>query len=359
MKERQFRNKITWFSFLFSILVIWVHSFNAELFLGKSEKGQRIYELEAFFGRDLAQIAVPGFFMISSYLFYRNFREGIAGVSGSVCQSPAKNFLTRLWEKWESRIRSVLVPYLLWNAIYYMGYVIGSRLPFVEKVVGKGIVPVSLEVFVDAVLHYRYLYVFWYLYQLILLILLAPVLYLLLKNIRISMVFLAAAAACAFFDVRLPALNADALFYYCAAAWAAIHGRRIVEQKYSAERRVLGAWLMGAGILCHLLMYRSYHTGFVVMCRLLVPVGLWFFVNEEELPQAYSFMKNNFFIYAVHFAFVRLINKTAALFLPRREWVPLLLFLCMPFIMVLIGNACAFLIKKISRPLWKLLNGGR
>ena len=32
--EQQFRNKIRWFTFLFSILVVWVHSVNAELFLG-------------------------------------------------------------------------------------------------------------------------------------------------------------------------------------------------------------------------------------------------------------------------------------------------------------------------------------
>ena len=33
MTEKQFRGKVTWFSFAFSLLVIWVHSYNAELFL--------------------------------------------------------------------------------------------------------------------------------------------------------------------------------------------------------------------------------------------------------------------------------------------------------------------------------------
>ena len=36
MRDKWFYNKITWFSFVFSLLVIWIHSYNAELYLGKS-----------------------------------------------------------------------------------------------------------------------------------------------------------------------------------------------------------------------------------------------------------------------------------------------------------------------------------
>lgn len=43
MTEKQFRNKVTWFSFVFSLLVIWVHSYNAELFLGRTEEMALVY----------------------------------------------------------------------------------------------------------------------------------------------------------------------------------------------------------------------------------------------------------------------------------------------------------------------------
>ena len=73
MEEKEFRNKITCFSFFFSILVIWAHSYNGELFLGKTHQGKTVLEAERFLGDVVGQMAVPGFFLLSAYLFYRNF----------------------------------------------------------------------------------------------------------------------------------------------------------------------------------------------------------------------------------------------------------------------------------------------
>ena len=46
---------------------------------------------------------------------------------------------------------------------------------------GKGKLSFSLGQLLDVIVHYRYLYVFWYLHQLILLVALAPLLYAVLK----------------------------------------------------------------------------------------------------------------------------------------------------------------------------------
>ncbi|MGN0157569.1 MAG: acyltransferase family protein, partial [Brotaphodocola sp.] len=133
MTESIFSKKITWFSFVFSLLVIWVHSYNAELYLGGTQWAEPVGHLEYAIIDWVAQIAVPGFFMISGYLFYRNFD------------------MSRLQSKWESRIQSVLVPYIVWNFLYYIGYVVSSRLPWIEEVVGKGKIPFRLDAAVDAV----------------------------------------------------------------------------------------------------------------------------------------------------------------------------------------------------------------
>lgn len=347
MTDLQFRNKVTWFSFAFSLLVIWLHSYNAELFLGVTEEMEKVYRAERLIGDWFGQIAVPGFFMISGYLFYRDFRWEMLGV------------------KWQRRIKSVLAPFILWNFIYYLGYVIGSRLPGVAAVVGKGVVPFTLSATVDSVLHYTYNYVFWYLYQLILLICLAPALYPVIKNRWSRVVFLSALWILIEKDVSLPLVNADALVYYVSAASLAIElgggsGKyNWIEGPWSMRQAWMGAAFLGMAALSYAVGLRAAFTPCFVLCRLLAVAGLWLLVPGDRLPAARDFMCHNFFLYATHFAFVRLINKTAALMFSASGWEPLALFLVMPVLALAISTGLGKILRRLSPKFWNLLNGGR
>ena len=61
-------------------------------------------------------------------------------------------------------------------------------------------------------------------------VLLAPVLYLFLKNIWTGAAFLLVLLVALFKGVALPELNLDALIYYSFAAYAALHGRKWAEE---------------------------------------------------------------------------------------------------------------------------------
>ena len=99
--EKRFHDQISWLMFLFSIFVIWVHSYNVDLFSGGAQDGvwSLADRIENFVSVGLGQIAVPGFFLLSSYLFFRNFSWD------------------KLTGKWKSRIFSVLIPYVVWNDV--------------------------------------------------------------------------------------------------------------------------------------------------------------------------------------------------------------------------------------------------
>ena len=150
MREKWFREHIWWMSFILSLLVVWVHSENAELFLGEMGRESLVYRLESFFAQTLGQMAVPGFFMISAYLFYRNFQ------------------FSKTVSKWKSRCKSLLLPYVLWNTLYYLGYVVVTRLSFAKNVIGKEPVAFDLKELLLAAVYYKYNPVFWYLFQLLL-----------------------------------------------------------------------------------------------------------------------------------------------------------------------------------------------
>ena len=75
MSESRFRSNIYQITFFFSLLVVWVHSANWELFAGQSGLGNEAFEAvaaaEKILGEGLAQMAVPGFFLVSAYLFFQ------------------------------------------------------------------------------------------------------------------------------------------------------------------------------------------------------------------------------------------------------------------------------------------------
>lgn len=341
MTEQQFRNKVTWFTFMFSLLVIWVHSYNAELYLGRTPQAGRLYQIEHRIGDGIGQIAVPGFFIISAFLFYRDFTW------------------EKLLPKWDSRIRSVLLPFILWNFLYYIGYVTGSRIPWLTDVVGKGIVPFHLSALVDALLHYTYNYVFWYLYQLILLIMLAPLLYLILKRRCTGIGFQLFLWGLLWAGADLPQLNLDALIYYSFAAFIGLHGRSAALAGGRPGRPAAGILLAAAGGALYYMALRLASPPLLVMCRLFAVSGLWLAIPGERLPEPRPWMTCNFFLYATHFALVRFINKAGARILPAVLPVPLLLYLMMPFIALAVSYQAGRVLRRRVPRIWNLLNGGR
>jgi hypothetical protein len=354
VRDSAFYNKITWYSFFFSLLVIWIHAYNAELFLGSGAEASFAGMAENFLGERIGQIAVPGFFMISGYLFFIDFEWA------------------KLRSKWTRRIYSVLVPYIAWNVIYYAGYVIGSRLPWMNRVVGKGVIPLSLAELTEAILHFKYNPVFWYMYQLIFLILLAPVLYVVLKQAWAAVIWFVVLAWMLVTGAELPVINTDALMYYSAAAEAAlivakaraqedVSGVKAISRKKAHEKMwlVTGACMIVSAIVV-------YETGLIlaapacfVLCRLLAVGGLWLLIPGGMLPPATDIMRNYFFLYATHFAFVRLINKSAAMLLPHDPLVPLLLYLAMPGIVLGISVVADKWLRTCFPGLGVILNGGR
>lgn len=325
---------------MFSILVVWVHSANGELFLGKSGYARSVVLFERFLGNTVAQIAVPGFFMMSGYLFYRNFNW------------------RKLGEKWKSRGRSLLLPFLLWNTIYYAGYIIGSRIPFVTDIVEKGMVPFEPYTAVNAIFHYAYNYVFWYLYQLIFLVILAPLIYSALKYKTLGGILLGVLYYFVQKGTVIPYLNLDALLYYGVGAWGGIHGKWAVEGKWTQKQGIAGAGVITAAVT---VMFMPWPGGLAakVLYRVMMPIGLWLATDASLLPEVKPWMQYNFFLYAIHFALVRLVNKTAARFLWGCWPIPVLLFLCMPALMVWISSFIGSHIKKWMPRLWEVLNGGR
>ena len=114
LSEAEFRNKITWMTFILSCLVVMIHSYNADLFINGEGTGvfaESVKQVQALVSLAVPSIAVPGFFIISSYLFFRDVSWG------------------EIPDKMTRRVRSVLIPYIVWNTLYYFLFIVVSRIP--------------------------------------------------------------------------------------------------------------------------------------------------------------------------------------------------------------------------------------
>ncbi len=345
MREKWFREHIWWMSFILSLLVVWVHSENTELFLGEMGQESLVCSLENFFAQTLGQIAVPGFFMISAYLFYRNFQ------------------FSKTTAKWKSRCKSILLPYVLWNTLYYLGYVVVTRLSFVKHIIGKEPVAFDLKELFLAAVYYKYNPVFWYLFQLMLLVLLAPLLYIVIHRKWSGLLWLLFLIAALWKNVSLPLLNLDALFYYSAAGYAVLFREKTEGENTPFEKKVWFAVLIiGWSALWFLersgalLRFLPVHT---VLIRFLGVLTFYSILKEIPLKPATAMVKNSFFLYAIHFPWVRFFNKAGAVLFKGSQAAAAVIFLIMPFLILGVSRAAGYLLKGTVPVIYNILSGGR
>lgn len=96
--------KILFFNFILSVLIVLLHS-NCKVTLGWNNDGTNLsnfIELLTTYISCIGHIAVPMFYIISAYLFYHNI-------------STLKDTLSKI----KKRIKTLLIPYLLWNTFLY------------------------------------------------------------------------------------------------------------------------------------------------------------------------------------------------------------------------------------------------
>ena len=74
------------------------------------------YFIQAFLSNGLCRTAVPLFFILSGFLYYKSF-------DGTWEQYKRKNF---------SRIRSLVIPYIFWSGIVFVSFKLAQQIPLLK-----------------------------------------------------------------------------------------------------------------------------------------------------------------------------------------------------------------------------------
>ena len=335
--ENHLRQKIVLISFLCSLFVIYIHTVNLSTYgIGADAVGlaRIVFLVENYFENTLKRIAVPFFFLISGFLLFRNFS------------------MSRLLEKYHSRVKSLLLPYLIWGTAYFLFRVGITQLLFRFHLVNTEPISFSAALWLQDLLKNVQSYHLWFLRNLILFVLVTPLIYLLMRNFRgfpsglLVLVLLYVNQA-----VRLIPLP-NGLEIYCFGALIGINYKDL------ALRRSRLLTLIGSLLLLFMFAtaFRWYQPW---MCPLLF-LALWFALDLFSFPSAYPWwMRISFFTYVSHLFVLESLEKIVLIVFGKKPLAALLDFLFMPIVVFILLVLIAALLRKWFPRLWLVLTGSR
>ena len=337
----QFSKKITVIQFILSILVVYQHT-------QYRYSGAVFGEIQQFLFY-LIQAAVPMFFMISGYLFYRTFKP------------------ENTKEKLLSRVRTLVIPYFLWNAIYTVFIVVLYKLNFIKNVD----IEWNWKIIIQTI--NSDFSPLWFLKYLIVFSLIAPAMYYLLKNkyigggvvaltVTLNIVFIACGVIKTPLDVNsnsFAMLNYQYV-YYVMGAYSALHLKGIIEQPQN-NKTVIG--IFGVSVLC-LLYWMPFFKNSVLIghtFRLFFVIFLWFAFDLLRDIEIKPFLKTSFFIYCSHLMIVQCMQGVIGVVLGENfepsSVIYIMEWITVPIVTVLIVLGGAEILKKYTPAVWKLLTG--
>ncbi|MBQ3635519.1 MAG: acyltransferase family protein [Bacteroidales bacterium] len=252
----------------------------------------------------LLHAAVPTFFLLSGLLFFRRLEVWDSSVYRS---------------KLLSRFRSLLVPYLLWNVLFFIFSLpqwlqSGECSSVLDAFTSCG----GLRLFWDSSVsdvarlswfgtpapHFNtpLLGPLWFIRDLMVLVLLAPVILFALRRLGIYFLFLVAFAHFSGLWPDVHGLCSSALFYFSLGAWFTVSRRPVFESFYRFR------WLFWS--LAPLLMFSVpvFHASLpygveelsVFFCVSSLLCLVFYFVDSRGFSPAAFFVRSTFFVYVSH-----------------------------------------------------------
>lgn len=358
MKDRSLEQNILLFDsrfmsvifFICSIMVVGIHSYNAT--------GLPVSDItsciEGFFCHGLFIAAVPIFFYLSGYLFFRNMESAID-----------------VFKKMRTRVKSVLMPFLAWSSFYFLFYFLVSSAFGIQLDVPIVLTPLNI---LKYIVFYRYSFVLWYMFQLVIYILLAPIIFLILKKRSVALstfivvtlfsIFIKDSIGVEIFSNEIrPLFQFDFFCYYLAGCVSVKFTSEINKLKdYLLKNKKLSIVLTTIlliifsfldWLVCDGIIQVFYARIFVPIVAILLFVLVGLIYQKIPYPKQVSTM----IVYGIHSIMGRV---TSALLLHISPYVPVLvLFVITMAICSVLSCLFAYILKRFFKPIYFVLSGGR
>lgn len=319
-------------SILSALMVVWIHAYNIEVY---SDSNRIIYWLQDAVSQGVARGAVP-FFLISSAFFLYSKTKTVSDV-------------------YQSRSKSVLVPYLLWNTVYMVAFAVLRRL----SLSNTGMDVVTVGNVAQGLFLQKYNYAYWFMRDLIVLVVAYPLIRWIISRGKVMSVIGFAGLLTAYY-CGVDFLS-SAVYYYIGAV-IGYHYSHFAEQFVMMDRKrqiittltclcaAVGLfWLKNVCKIDQAELFRDLAMAFL----------LFFAVVSCRLRIGGAFAALSFMIYSIHPLLLEIIEKMIYLYCPHTDVWMMIDYVVAPVICVALIVSICWLWKKVLPRMYKVFNGGR
>ena len=345
--EALFWKKKEFISFLLSILVFFIHSYFAPEIGGGGAISVVNHKVSYFFSNAITRFAVPMFFAMSGMTFFRGYDQ------------------SKYLGKIKARVFTLVIPYLLWNTIWLLWEIFTSH-SFLARFSDGVPYPITLTNILKGIFFYGCNIPFWFIFDLIVFSLAAPIVFLIIKNKYVGIAAVAVLSVASLFGIHLP----EGLFYYPMAivfylmgAVVGYHFFGLACKKSKKPTQIASATFLVAYVLAKTFVPRemlvdNYLAQVVVYT--LAAFSLWniadIFAERIKPRKIYG---RSFAVYAMHLPIAIVILKILTICLPQSEWLEIPKFVIMIISTLAIINLICIILEKLAPKTYAILMGNR
>jgi hypothetical protein len=351
------RIKIKVLSFFLVVLVVIVHAYNTNQ-VTEPEGFYRIYGLngfiQEFFCQGINRIASPLFFIISGYLFYVN----LTGEKKDFVRKVKKRFFT------------LIVPYLLWSLWGILIYlllqsVLPSSISFSRGLIKDYDIGKLMSTFFLDPIPYQ----LWYVRDLSVFAILSPLVYLLLRNLKVFLLLFCLFMW--FYDFDFVIFRNQSLFFFVSGAFiSTLNGDWINHRSSWAATIYTLLWILIV-LFKTTLIYYGYENLVLlnIIHKISIVAGILainnlyniLFVNYTEIlkTRLFSIVTFSFFLFASHEPLETIVKKGLLHVFGNGDTWSLIIFLLTPMLTIIMCVFTGYHLKRLAPKLYGTITGWR
>lgn len=337
--------------------IVFIHNFGNSVAMSDgsvgAEQNALVNFIENLISNGVARTAVPLFFLMSGYLFFYGM------------DWHAANYFRKL----QSRAKSLLLPFLFWNALMLLAMAIAQSIPALSGFFsGRFIQPIAEYDWADypaallGIGRPPISYQFWFIRDLMVLVIATPLIHQI--NRFAPAPFLGLLAGLWFLGIGLHFIpSTEAMLFFCLGSYLGAKGHNLMAfDSHGGKFTLLYCVMLVMAILSsgHALHPYLYRAAIAVGVVSMLYLTKWAVQRDDLRNKLLLLGSASFFVYAAHEPALTVVRKLAYKTLrPESAGITLALYFGIPLLLIAVLLATYFTLSRLLPKFTSTIVGGR